>query len=249
MDDFWESKNKLEEIAKDYDNLHNSWRKLEKKLKVREFSIFSKYAFHYRNVMDIGLGDGIFTKILAKRFEKVFAVDASKSTIEKVKEKLFNFKNVFFIESFVENLQFEDTVDNIVMSHLLEHLENPVAALKHLKQICHKDTILYISVPNAMSLHRQAGVKMGLLENPNSLNENDLRLGHKRVYYPEEFKADVLSAGFQIIKFGGCMLKPLTNPQIEETWNEEMIQGFIELGDEYPELSGDIYIIAKKGEV
>lgn len=249
MDNSWESKNELEEIAKDYDNVHNSWRKLQRKIREKEFSIFSQHAYHYGSVMEIGLGDGVFTEKLAKRFEKVFAVDASKTTIEKVKEKLINFKNVFFIESFVENLQFEGTIDNIVMSHLLEHLENPVAALKHLKSICHKDTILYISVPNAMSLHRQVAVKMGLLENPNSLNETDLRLGHKRVYYPEEFKADVLAAGFQIIKFGGCMLKPLTNKQIEETWNEEMIQGFIELGDEYPELCGDIYIIAKKGEV
>lgn len=84
---------------------------------------------------------------------------------------------------------------------------------------------------------------MRLLENPNSLNKTDLRLGHKRAYYPEEFKADVLTADFQIIKFGGCIFKLLTNKQIEETWNEEMIQGFIERGDEYPELYNDIYII------
>ena len=63
-----------------------------------------------------------------------------------------------------------------MLSHLLEHLENPVEALKHLKSICHKDTILYIIVPIAMSLHRQVAVKMGLLETPNSLNENDLSL-------------------------------------------------------------------------
>jgi len=161
MDNLWESKNKLEDIAKDYDNLHNPWRKLEEKVRLKEFSVFSEYAFQNRSVMEIGLGDGVFTEKLAKRFEKVFAVDASKLTIEKVKEKLSNFKNVFFIESFVENLQFEGTADNIVMSHLLEHLEKPVEALKHLKSICHKNTILYISVPNAKSQHREVSVKNG----------------------------------------------------------------------------------------
>jgi len=75
-----------------------------------------------------------------------------------------------------------------------------------------------------------------------------MRLGHMRVYYPEELKSDVLKAGFQIIEFGGSMLKPLTNKQIEDTWSNEMIRGFIEVGKDYPELCGDIYIVAKKGD-
>jgi hypothetical protein len=98
-----------------------------------------------------------------------------------------------------------------------------------------------------MSLHRQAAVKMGLLKTVDQLNERDKMLGHYRVYSPELFKKHVTKAGLKIIYFGGTMIKPLTNEQIEKTWTKEMIQGFIELGDDYPELAGDIYIIATRG--
>lgn len=240
--------NKLEQIAKDYDKLHDSWKQLEKMVRENEFNIFLKYSYNTNNVMEIGLGDGIFTEMLAKKFKKVFAIDGSYTILAGLKKKFEEYENIIYIQSLIENLDFEERIDNIVMSHILEHLDYPVEALINLRKICHKDTVLYLSVPNAMSLHRQVAVKMGLLEKPNSLNENDLRLGHKRVYYPDEFKEDVQKAGFQIIKFGGSMIKPLTNKQIEETWNEQMIKGFIELGNDYPELCGDIYIIARKDE-
>ncbi|HOL87439.1 MAG TPA: class I SAM-dependent methyltransferase [Defluviitoga tunisiensis] len=240
--------NDLEKFAEDYENLHEHWKRLETLVRKNEFNIFLKYSFNTENVMEIGLGDGIFTEMLANKFKKVYAIDGSYTILTKLKEKFRAYKNIIYIQSYIENLNLEEQVDNIVMSHILEHLDSPVEALIKLRRFCHKDTIVYLSVPNAMSLHRQVAVKMGLLEKNNSLNDNDLRLGHKRVYSPDEFKSDVQKAGFHIIKFGGSMIKPLTNKQIEDNWSDQMIQGFIELGNDYPELCGDIYIIAKRGE-
>jgi len=235
----------LDEIAKGYNKIHEEWKNLESMVRKNEFNKFISHVEKYNNVLEIGLGDGIFTQMLAERFKKVFAVDGSQITIEDVKNKLSQFKNITYIHSYIENLTLNQKVDNIVMSHLLEHLENPVLALIHLKEIMHKDTILYISVPNALSIHRQVAVKMGLLKESTDLNEIDIKLGHKRVYKPDEFKKDVLEAGLKIIEFGGSMIKPLTNKQIEESWTPEMIEGFIKLGDDYPELCGDIYVVAK----
>ena len=42
------------------------------------------------------------------------------------------------------------------------------------------------------------------------------------------------------------MLKPLTNTQIAQQWTDDMIDGFIKVGEHYPELCGDIYVVAKK---
>lgn len=238
----------IESAAKCYDEVHSSWSNLEKIVRGNEFSIFLSHSFRNRNVVEIGLGDGIFTEMLATQFNKVYAVDASTTVLEKVKERLSKYSNIVYIKSFVENLVMEESIDNIIMSHILEHVDDPIRALENVRNLCHSDTIVYLSVPNAMSIHRQVGVKMGLLEKLNSLNEVDVKLGHKRVYYPEELKSDVLKAGFQIIEFGGSMLKPLTNKQIEDTWSNEMIRGFIEVGKDYSELCGDIYIVAKKGD-
>ena len=236
----------LDNIARGYDELHQDWKGLENIVRENEFKVFSDNAFGVNNVCEIGLGDGVFTKKLTKCFNKVYAVDGSEVTIQELERDSESFKNVEFICSYIETLTMDVKVDNIVMSHILEHVDEPVASLINEKNIMHDDTVLYISVPNAMSLHRQAAVKMGLLKECNELNETDKMLGHRRVYKPDEFKQDLINAGFEILKFGGSMLKPLTNSQIEKNWTPEMISGFIELGNDYSDICGDIYIVAKK---
>jgi len=236
----------LNTIASEYDDVHSNWKNLQGLVRLNEFNNFIKYANDSKNVVELGLGDGVFTEMLTNYFKKVIAVDGSSIVIKQLKGILKEKNNVEYILSYVENLKLDGKIDNIVMSHLLEHLEKPVESLRHLKSFMNNNTVLYISVPNSMSLHRQVAVKMGLLKQVDELNETDNKLGHYRVYSPELLKKHVIDAGLKIIKFGGSMIKPLTNAQIEKHWDKEMIKGFIALGDDYPELCGDIYIIATK---
>lgn len=236
----------LNRIAFDYGDVHSSWKNLLGLVRLNEFNNFLEYANNSDNVVELGLGDGVFTGMLSQFFKKVIAVDGSSLTIKQVRERLEKKDNIEYILSYIEDLKLDCRIDNIVMSHLLEHIEKPVEALKHLSSFMNKKTILYVSVPNSMSIHRQVAVKMGILKQVDELNETDNRLGHYRVYSPELFNEHILKAGLKIIKFGGSMIKPITNAQIEKYWTKEMIKGFIALGEDYPELCGDIYIIATK---
>ena len=47
-----------------------------------------------------------------------------------------------------------------------------------------------------------------------------------------------------IDKIGGVFLKPLSNQQIQDHWDEKIIQGFYELGSDYPELAAEIFAVA-----
>jgi len=87
---------------------------------------------------------------------------------------------------------------------------------------------------------------MGLLQACDELNEMDKRLGHLRVYNPQLLQEHVAASGLQIISAGGSMLKPLSNAQIARHWTDAMIDGFIKVGNDYPDLCGDIYAIAQK---
>lgn len=88
-----------------------------------------------------------------------------------------------------------------------------------------------------------AGI-MGLLPFEESINERDLQHGHRRVYNPETFRRDFLKADYRIEQFGGYWLKPLTNDQMEQQWTPEMIEAFMQLGERYPDVAGELYIIA-----
>ncbi|AYF43046.1 type 12 methyltransferase [Halobacteriovorax sp. BALOs_7] len=236
----------LDQIAEKYDSLHEDWKNLETTVRHKEFQNFIKHVNSYDSVLEIGLGDGAFTELLNSKFKRTIAVDGSSKAIE-ILSNNDKLKEVEFVHSYAESIPANIKSKNIVMSHILEHINEPIEALKNIKNNNMLDeTVLYISVPNAMSLHRQVAVKMGLLNKETDLNDRDITLGHVRVYTPETLKRDIISSGLNIIEFGGVMIKPLTNRQIEKDWNKDIINGYIELGNHYPEICGDIYIIAKK---
>ena len=154
----------LNKIASDYNDIHSSWKNLLELVRINEFNNFLKYANNRDNVVELGLGDGVFTEMLANFFKKVIAVDGSDLTIKYLRERLTERDNIEYMLSYVEYLKFDFRINNIVMSHLLEHIEKPIEGLKQICSLMNEKTILYISVPNSMSIHRQVAVKMGLLK-------------------------------------------------------------------------------------
>ena len=236
----------LEDIAKNYDAMLESWKDLEEAVRFKEFINLTSFCHEdSRTVIEFGLGDGVLTHKLCEHFEHVTGVDGAQTTIDLLKAKLKH-SNITLKKSYIENYNSDKKYDVIVMGHILEHLINPVMALKNIKCLMHDKSILYISVPNANSIHRLVATKMGLLERPESLNQRDLDLGHQVVFHPNNLKLTVEAAGLTINRFGGVMIKPLANSQISKDWSREMIDGFIALGDDLPELCGDIYVVAKR---
>ena len=132
------------------------------------------------------------------------------------------------------------------MEHILEHVDNPIDIMIRAKEWLSDNGVMILGVPNALSIHRLVAVKMGLLKAPNELNERDYQLGHQRVYSMETFIKDIKEAGLTIIEKGGVFFKPLSNGQIETNWNDNMIEGFYELGKDFPENAAEIFVVCKK---
>jgi 2-polyprenyl-3-methyl-5-hydroxy-6-metoxy-1,4-benzoquinol methylase len=123
-----------------------------------------------------------------------------------------------------------------------------VLILKRAARWLSPDGRIFAAVPNSRSLHRQAAVIMDLLPFEEALNEADRHHGHRRVYNPETFRRDFSLANLTIEIFGGYWLKPVSNSQIERDWSREMLEGFMRLGERYPDIAGEIYIVARAPE-
>lgn len=206
----------------------------------KSFDVFMRFA-KKGSVLELGCAEGLMTEKIVNFFDDVAVVEGSSIFCEQLKKKL---PNVEIFNSYFEDFDCDRKFDNIILGHVLEHVDDPIFVLSHIKKFLKTDGLIFAAVPNARSIHRQAAVIMGVLENEHSLNSLDIHHGHQRVFDPESFRSVFIEANLPISIFGGYWLKPLSNGQIEADWSEEMLDAFMDLGERYPDISGEIYIVS-----
>jgi SAM-dependent methyltransferase len=189
--------------------------------------------------LELGCGDGSMTKYLRRHFEKLTVVDGAKELVDKIPSGESVNKVVSLFEDYAPTEKFK----SIVMEHILEHIEDPVALLKRSRSWLDHGGKIFIGVPNALSIHRQVAVKMGLLKTPNELNDRDKLVGHRRVYDWNLLKQHIESAGLKVEHRFGVFFKPLSNEQIDRNWTPEMKEGFFLLGQDFPDFAAEISVI------
>lgn len=204
------------------------------------FRIFSRHICG-ESILEMGPAEGVMTDRLASLGLKLALVEGSALFCDQLRSR--------FPEALVQHALFEEfnpmlRYDNIVLGHVLEHVEDPVDVLRRCSEwLAHSGRIL-AAVPNARSLHRQAAVVMGLLPQENALNDLDRHHGHRRVFNPEEFRACFTQAGLRVDHFGGYWLKPLSNGQLAKQWTPSMLEAYMALGERYPDIAAEMYIVA-----
>lgn len=189
--------------------------------------------------LELGPAEGEMTQFLVSDFENLTVVEGSAELLNQIPDS----PNLNKVHSLFEEFLPERKFNSIIMEHILEHVENPVTLLKKVKEWLMPGGRILIGVPNGNSIHRVVAVKMGLLKHPCELNSRDHSLGHRRVYTQETLKVDLQEAGLHVLEMGGVFFKPLSNQQIQDHWTEEMIQGFYELGKDFPENAAELYAV------
>ena len=189
--------------------------------------------------LELGPAEGVMTKFLLDDFESLTVVDAASNLLNRIPDA----DNLVKIHSLFEDFDPEEKFNSIIMEHILEHVDDPAMLLKRAKDWLLPDGKMYLGVPNGNSFHRLAAVKMGLLGNQCQLNNRDIKQGHRRVYTHETFRNDIEASELHIIEMGGVFFKPLSNSQIDSVWTNEMIEGFYQLGKDFPEYAADIFCV------
>lgn len=203
-----------------------------------------KQYFKGSSCLEMGPAHGEGTGYLLDNFDRVVAVDGSRAAIDKLKER-FPTNKLDTKLTYFENMSIKERFDTVILAHILEHVDDPQPVLGQAKKLVKSDGVIIVDVPNGMSLHRQIGVKMGLLKEVTELNAADLSIGHQRVYTPKTLRAEFEKAGLKIDKFGGMFIKVLSNAQTEQTFKEDQLHALFEVGEDNAEIAAEIYVIAK----
>lgn len=207
------------------------------------YQVLSKY-YYGESCLELGSADGYGTTFLLKRFKKVVAVDGSKRMLNNLRKKVKS-KKLQVIHTLFEDLNLKGKFDTIVITHVIDIVDNPIQVLKIAKSFAHKKTRIIIEVPNSHSLHRQIGVLLKILKDEHQLGEADKNVGHQRIYDMKILLSDIKKSGLKIKAKGGFLLKALPNSQIYSLIdnNPKAIQAYIELGEKYPDIAAEIYVV------
>ena len=87
---------------------------------------------------------------------------------------------------------------------------------------------------------------MSLLPTTDSLNEQDIAVGHQRVYDSSLLTAHILDAGLELVELSGYLLKivPLS---IMQDWSDELLEALYEVSRELPvDECSNIFAVAKR---
>jgi len=231
-----EEKKRLETVAAD------SWYLRPTNARMIEYcaKIFARHIRGGR-ILELGPAEGVMTPYLAALAKHLTLVDGAETFCVALRQQ---FPQAEVVLSLFEDYQPAQPFDTIVLGHVLEHVADPVAILKLVRHWLAPGGKILAAVPNARSLHRQAAVVMGLLPFEEAMNEADIHHGHRRVFNPETFRQSFTQSGLIVELFGGYWLKPVSNRQIEESWSPAMLDAFLQLGERYPDIAGEIYAVA-----
>jgi 2-polyprenyl-3-methyl-5-hydroxy-6-metoxy-1,4-benzoquinol methylase len=204
------------------------------------FRILKRY-LRGRRILELGPAEGVMTELLSQTGMELTVVEGSSVFCESLR---LRFPAVKVVHALFEQFEPDEKYDVIVLGHVLEHVQDPRSVLLLARSWLQPNGIIFAAVPNARSLHRQAAVVMDLLPQEDALNDKDRHHGHRIVFNPESFRAAFIRVGFVIDVFGGYWLKPVSNSQIENTWTPSMVEAFMQLGERYPDIAGEIYVVA-----
>jgi 2-polyprenyl-3-methyl-5-hydroxy-6-metoxy-1,4-benzoquinol methylase len=223
----------------DYDVMHP--------FMIKSFEPFFKKG----NFLELGSYRGNFTKRFLPYFDDITCVEASDEAIAAAKNELGS--KVKFINSLFETVTLPGKYDNIILTHVLEHLDNPVSVMKRINDEWLSDTGRFFLVcPNANAPSRQIAVKMGLITHNSAITPAEAEHGHRITYTLDTLERDAKAAGLKVVHRSGIFFKALANFQWDRLLNTDIISdkyldGCFELGQQYPDLCSSIFLMCEKG--
>lgn len=208
--------------------------------------------FKKGNLLELGSSKGDFTKRFLPYFNDITCVEASDEAIKIAQSKID--QKVKYVNSMFEEVNLSIKYDNIVLTHVLEHLDDPVYVLKRINdEWLSENGRFFLVCPNANAPSRQIAVKMGLISHNSAVTTAEKEHGHNITYTLDTLERDVKAAGFKVVYRTGIFFKAMANFQWDKLLqtdivSKEYLDGCYELGHHYPDLCSSIFILCEKGK-
>ncbi len=203
------------------------------------------------SVLELGSFKGDFTRRLLPYSCEITCVEASKDAITEAKQELGN--TVIFINATFEEAVLPARYDNIIMTHVLEHLDDPVSVLRRVnEEWLAENGRLFLVCPNGNAPSRQIAVKMGLISHNCAVTPAEREHGHRTTYTLDTLERDAKMAGLRVVHRSGIFFKAFANFQWDGILQTDIVtpdylEGCYQLGQQYPDLCSSIFLMCERG--
>jgi 2-polyprenyl-3-methyl-5-hydroxy-6-metoxy-1,4-benzoquinol methylase len=208
--------------------------------------------FRPGSFLELGCFKGDFTRRFLEIFDDVTCVEASAEALSEARRK--HGDRVNFVNAMFERADLTRRYDNIVMTHVLEHIDDPVKVLSRVNdEWLADDGRFFLVCPNANAASRQIAVKMGLISHNAAVTPAEAAHGHRCTYTLDTLERDATAAGLKVVHRSGIFFKALANFQWDrllrtDIVSKDYLEGCWQLGQQYPDLCASIFLLCEKGE-
>lgn len=207
--------------------------------------------FKEGTLLELGSFKGDFTRRLLDDFSDITCVEASDLACDEAKQRFGD--RVRLVNATFERATLPGRYDNVVMTHVLEHIDDPVRVLKRVNdEWLAEGGRFFLACPNANAPSRQIAVKMGLITHNAAVTEAEARHGHRRTYSLDTLERDATAAGLRVVHRSGIFFKALANFQWDRLLQTDIVSpayldGCYALGQQYPDLCSSIFLVCETG--
>jgi SAM-dependent methyltransferase len=177
-------------------------------------------------VLEMSYNDRGWTDALLDRGFDLTVIEGAHYNVEYARAKYGSRLNI--IEVLFEEFETAERFDSIIMSCIIEHVIDPGLVLRRAASWLAEDGVIVLVVPNKLSLHRRVGLRCGMLTSMEQLSEQDLSVGHRRLYTVESLTEEIANAGLWTPKIEGIFLKPLSSAQMMD-WPDSLLNAYDEM--------------------
>ena len=207
--------------------------------------------FRAGSLLELGSFRGEFTKRFLPHFTDITCVEASGAAAAAARTALGDRATI--VEATFETVKLGRRFDNIVLTHVLEHLDDPVGVLRRVNDEWLADNGRFcLACPNGNAASRQIAVRMGIITHNDAVTPAEREHGHRITYTLDTLERDARAAGLKVVHRSGIFFKALANFQWDrllatDIISPEYLEGCYQLGPVYPDLCSSIFLICEKG--
>ncbi len=200
-------------------------------------------------VLEVGCG---LEPLLAywSEFQRLTVVEPSPEFVANARALAAGRADVVVVQGFLEEVahQLAETapLDFVVVSSLLHEVGDPERFLRALHALAQPATVLHFNVPNVYSFHRLLAREMGLIADLFEPSQTEKTFQRTTRFDRATLEAMLVSAGFELIRFGTYFVKPFTHAQMERLIDEkilppELVVGLERMSTYLPDMGAEMF--------